>query len=268
MSVADRLTIDRARRGRRLVSVVAVLAVWALMTSFGWFPNLPSPAAVATAFAGAVTESSFWVAAVRSTFRVYVAFAIAALLAIPLGLLIGWSVVFGDLLFPSLEMLRPVPPVAWIPVVSLAFPYVPLVAIDYPVNTGILFITFLGAFFPILLNAIQGVRSIDEEYPRAARSLGTSPAQTFRHVIYPGALPSIHAGMVNGIGLAWVNLVAAEMIAGTGLGYLTWSSYIAGDYATIVVGMISIGLLGFVSSALIRWVGVRQLPWTTTTEAS
>lgn len=265
MAVAERFTIDPMRRGRQLVSVVAVLVVWAVVTNLGVFPNLPSPTGVAMAFAGAVTESSFWVAAAKSTFRVYASFVVAAALAIPLGLLIGWNIVAGDLLFPSFEILRPVPPVAWIPVVSLAFPYVPLVVIDYPVNTGILFITFLGAFFPILLNAIQGVRAIDEEYPRAARSLGTSPAQTFYHVVYPGALSETHAGMINGMGLAWVNLVAAEMIAGSGLGYLTWSSYIAGDYATIVVGMISIGILGFVSSAIVRQVGSWQLSWAETT---
>lgn len=264
MSVVERVTyIDPVRRSRRVASVVAVLIVWALIAR--WIPNLPSPTAVAMAFTGAVTEPSFWVATVRSTFRVYVSFVIAAVLAIPLGLLIGWNVVFGDLLFPSFEMLRPVPPVAWIPIISLAFPYISLEFIYFPVNTGIMFITFLGAFFPILLNVIQGVRDIDAEYSRAARSLGTSPTQTFRHVIYPGALPSTHTGMVNGIGLAWVNLVAAEMIAGTGLGYLTWSSYIAGDYTTIVVGMISIGILGFVSSAIVRRVGNWQLSWTEAT---
>jgi NitT/TauT family transport system permease protein len=269
MAAANRLAFDPVRRGRRLVSVVAVLVVWAVVANIGVVPNLPAPSAVAAAFAGAVTGSAFWVAAAKSTFRVYIAFAVAAALAIPLGLLIGWNVVFGDLLFPSFEMLRPVPPVAWIPVMSLVAPYLTVAfgPVNYAVNTGVLFITFLGAFFPILLNAIQGVQALDEEYPSAARSLGTSPAQTFRHVVYPGSLPSIHAGMVNGMGLAWVNLVAAEMIAGSGLGYLTWSSYIASDYATIVVGMISIGLLGFVSSFIVRRVGNRQLSWAETTSA-
>lgn len=266
MSVADRFgPISPVRRGRRLVSILAVLVVWVALTSVGGgISNLPSPMAVATGFADAITEPAFWAAAVQSTFRIYLSFAVAAALAIPLGLLIGWSLVFGDFLFPSFEMLRPVPPVAWIPVVSLAFPYVPLVIVDYPINTGILFITFLGAFFPILLNAIEGTRGIDEEYSRAARSLGSSPAQTFRHIVYPGALPSIHAGMINGMGLAWVNLVAAEMIAGTGLGYLTWSSYIAGDYPTIIVGMVSIGILGSASSFLVRQIGERQLGWADT----
>lgn len=260
MAAAERFRFN-LQGGRRIVSVVALLVGWEIVAQL--VPNLPAPTAVAVAFANSVIEPSFWLAVVESTFRVYVSFIAAAVIAIPLGLLIGWNVVYGDFLFPSFEMLRPVPPVAWIPVVSLAFPYVPIVfgPIDYPVNTGVLFITFLGAFFPILLNAIQGVRDIDEEYPQAANSLGASSLQTFRHVVYPGALPEIHAGMVNGMGLAWVNLVAAEMITGTGLGYLTWSSYIAGSYASIVVGMVSIGVLGFVSSLLVRWIGSRQLPW-------
>ena len=266
MAVAERVSgVDPAQWGRRLVSVVVVFLLWALATTvLGLIPNLPSPLTVGGTFAEALAESSFWTAAVVSTARIYVSFAVAALIAVPVGLLIGSNRVFADFTFPALETLRPVPPVAWIPVVALVFPILSVGLVDYPVDTGILFITFLGAFFPILLNAVQGVRDIDEEYPRAAESLGTSRFQTFRHVVYPGALPSIHAGMINGMGLAWVNLVAAEMIAGSGLGYLTWSSYIAGDYATIIVGMISIGLLGYLSSLLVRWLGARQLPWTQT----
>lgn len=261
--------IDLARRARRLVAVAAVLALWALATNLGLLTELPSPIDVATTLAAQLAEPSFWGSVVVSTARIYVSFALAALVAIPLGLAIGWNRVFADLAFPALETLRPVPPVAWIPVVALVFPVVSVGAgeTSYPVETGILFITFLGAFFPILLNAIQGVKGIDEEYPRAAQSLGTTPTQTFRHVVYPGALPAIHAGMVSGMGLAWVNLVAAEMIAGSGLGYLTWSSYIAGSYATIIVGMISIGLLGYLSSLLVRRIGARRLPWTESTAA-
>lgn len=263
-SVVQRAAAAPMRQGRRLVSIVAVIAVWALVTNLGWFSELPTPTDVVVTFAASLTEPAFWRAAVQSTLRIYGSFVVAAVIAVPLGLLIGWNLGFADLTFPALEMLRPIPPVAWIPVVALVFPVVSVGtgAFGYPVQTGIVFITFLGAFFPILLNAIEGVRSIDEEFPRAARSLGTTPMQTFRHVVYPGALPSVHAGMINGMGLAWVNLVAAEMIAGSGLGYLTWSSYIAGDYATIVVGMASIGILGYVSSLLVRRLGSRRLPWT------
>ncbi|EMA51881.1 ABC transporter permease [Halococcus thailandensis] len=263
MAVSERIsTIDVGQWARRIISVAAVFVLWALATNLlGLVPNLPSPLDVGATLVESLVESSFWTATVVSTARIYVSFVIAVALAVPLGLGIGWSRVFADFTFPALETLRPVPPVAWIPVVSLVFPIFSFGIIGYPIDTGILFITFLGAFFPILLNAVQGVQSINEEYPRAAESLGSSPFQTFRHVIYPGALPSIHAGMINGMGLAWVNLVAAEMIAGTGLGYLTWSSYIAGDYATIVVGMLSIGLLGYGSSLLIRWFGTRRLPW-------
>lgn len=272
MATTEQLTrggIDLARRARQFVSVAAVLVLWALATNVGLLAELPSPAEVATTLAAQLAEPSFWGAAVVSTARIYASFVVAAALAIPLGLLIGWNRVFADLAFPALETLRPVPPVAWIPVVALVFPIVSVGAgtVSYPVQTGILFITFLGAFFPILLNAIQGVRGIDEEFPRAARSLGTDPAQTFRHVVYPSALPAIHAGMVSGMGLAWVNLVAAEMIAGSGLGYLTWSSYIAGSYSTIIVGMVSIGLLGYISSLLVRSIGRRLMPWTETTAA-
>lgn len=271
MAVTQRLArVDFTRRARRLVSVAAVLVLWAVATNLGLLAQVPSPIEVTVTLIQQAAESSFWGAVVVSTARIYVSFVVAAAIAIPLGLLIGWNVVFADATFPALEMLRPVPPVAWIPVVALVFPIASLGigAFSYPIDTGILFITFLGAFFPILLNAIQGVKGIDEEYQRAAQSLGTSPYQTFRHVIYPGALPSIHAGMISGMGLAWVNLVAAEMIAGSGLGYLTWSSYIAGSYETIIVGMISIGILGYLSSTIIRRVGSSQLPWMQTQTAA
>lgn len=265
MAVEERTgigAIDVPERLKQSVSILAVVAIWAVGANL--LEQLPSPGDVIGSFALLVSNPSFWGSVVQSIGRVYVAFVVALVLAVPLGLLIGWNQVFADITFPALEMLRPVPPIAWIPVTALALPVVPLGigAFQYPVETGIVFITFLGAFFPILLNTIEGVQGIDEEYPRAAQSLGAAPYQTFRHIVFPGALPSIYTGAISGMGLAWVNLIAAEMIGGSGLGYLTWSSYIGGSYPTIIVGMISIGLLGYASSQAIRRLGERVLPWT------
>lgn len=260
------------RGGRRLLrlgSVAGLIGVWFVVAAVG--PEiLPGPPSVAAALLEAVVRPNYWRSVLVSTLRVYGAFLVAVAVGVPLGLLIGWNVVFGDFVFPALEMLRPIPPIAWIPLTILAIPTLELFVLGeaFAVKSSIVFITFLGAFFPILLNTIEGVRGIDEEYRRAAETLGAGVGQRFRHVIYPGALPKIHTGMVVGMGLAWVNLIAAEMIAGGGLGFLTWSAYTGGSYPVIVVGMITIGALGYASSVAIRRIGEYQLPWVETQDVS
>jgi NitT/TauT family transport system permease protein len=247
------------RRLEQSVSLLAILAVWLLATTItGAFPNLPSPPEVVVALAEAAAGTAFWEEVVRSTFRVYLAFVIAAVVAIPLGLLIGRNEVFGDLTFPALEVLRPIPPIAWYPALTII--------LITPANI-VRFIIFLAAFFPILLNTIEGVRGIDAEYPQAARSLGASSWQTLRHVVLPGALPSIYTGLINAMGLAWVSLVAAELLSSSGLGYFIWNAFTAGAYPNIVVGMVTVGVLGYASSALIRRLGARGLPWLQTATA-
>lgn len=245
--------MESRRRLVRIGSILAIPLLWLLVSRLGIAPGLPTPVEVATALVAELYREDFWISTVQSTIRVLGSFVIAAAVGIPLGLLIGRYTVFADLTFPALEMLRPIPPIAWIPFTILVLPAAEL---------SIMFITFLGAFFPILLNTIQGARGVEVEYSRAAQSLGATSFQTFRHVIYPSALPAIHAGMIVGMGLAWVNLIAAEMVAGgTGLGFLTWSAYTSGSYPAIIVGIIVIGLLGAASSTLVRWFANWQIGW-------
>jgi NitT/TauT family transport system permease protein len=240
-------------RAEQLASLLAVLVLWlVLTTAAGIVPTLPSPPEVFAAFVDAVAGSTYWEAVARSTFRVYFSFVLAAVIAVPLGLLIGRNEVIGDLTFPALEVLRPIPPIAWFPALTV---------ILFTAANIVRFIIFLAAFFPILLNTIEGVRGIEEEYSQAAQSLGASSRQTLRHVILPGALPSIHTGLVNAMGLTWVSLVAAEILSNTGLGYYIWIAFAAGAYANIIVGMITIGILGYASSVLVRQLGARQLQW-------
>jgi NitT/TauT family transport system permease protein len=245
--------MDSRRRLVRIASILAVPVLWFVGSRLGIIPGLPSPVEVTTALIAELYREDFWISTVQSTFRVLGSFVVAAAVGIPMGLLIGRYTIFADLTFPALEMLRPIPPIAWIPFTILVLPAAEL---------SIMFITFLGAFFPILLNTIQGARGVEVEYSRAAQSLGATSFQTFRHVIYPSALPAIHAGMIVGMGLAWVNLIAAEMVAGgTGLGFLTWSAYTSGSYPVIIVGIIAIGLLGAASSTLVRWFANWQIGW-------
>jgi NitT/TauT family transport system permease protein len=188
-----------------------------------------------------------------SLMRIAVGFGLAAALGVGLGLLIGRLRVVHDVLMPPLEVLRPIPAVAWIPLAILMFP---------SSEGSMIFITFIGALFPILLNTIHGVEGVDARLIASARSLGTRRGQLFTEVIAPGAAPSIVTGLSIGMGTCWFCLVTAEMIAGQyGNGYYTWESYTVQNYPAIIVGMLLIGVLGMGSSALIRLGGQWLMPW-------
>jgi NitT/TauT family transport system permease protein len=154
---------------------------------------------------------------------------------------------------PPLEILRPIPAVAWIPLAILMFP---------SAEISMIFITYTGALFPILLNTIHGVEGIDRRLVSSARSLGAGRGAILWEVILPGALPSIVTGLAIGMGTSWFCLVTAEMISGQfGIGYYTWESYTLQNYADIVVGMLVIGALGMASSILVRKIGAWLTPW-------
>lgn len=246
------------RRLEQSASLLALLVVWLFATTVvAVVPSLPSPVEVLVALANTVTGPYYWEEVLRSTFRVYLSFVLAAVIGVPLGIAIGRSQVFADLTFPALEVLRPIPPIAWFPALTI---------ILLSAENIVRFIIFLAAFFPILLNTIEGVRGIETEYAQAASSLGASSWQRLRHIVLPGALPSIYTGLVNAMGLAWVSLVAAELLSSSGIGYFIWNAFTAGAYPNIVVGMITVGALGYASSTLVRWLGARQLPWMQTGE--
>ena len=287
MSTRERvLGVDRRRllgrevplppRGvRRATSVVGFFVFWwaAVEYSFLDFGLFVGPIETLLAIYGyllgepvAGGDQSLYVHAVYSTYRVVAGVSIAALLAIPLGLLIGTStragagIEWNNYLSPAVESLRPIPPVAWVPASILLFPVVPVVG--FPVNTAVLFVVFIGAFFPILVNTIEGVRDLDDEFRRAAQSLGAGDRQIFRHVIFPAALPSILTGVSLGIGLGWITVVAAEIVAGNyGLGYTTFQAYRLLQTDIIAVGMVVIGALGYASSAVVQRIADRATPW-------
>jgi NitT/TauT family transport system permease protein len=189
----------------------------------------------------------------NSVRRIFIGFSLAAVLAIALGLLIGRFRIASHALMGPLEILRPIPAVAWIPLAILMFT---------TAEASMIYITFIGAFFPILLNTIHGVQNLDGRLIIASRTLGAGPVAVFREVILPGALPSIVTGLSIGMGTSWFSLVTAEMISGQfGIGYYTWEAYTLQNYPDIVVGMIAIGILGMLSSWLIRQLGNWSMPW-------
>jgi NitT/TauT family transport system permease protein len=188
-----------------------------------------------------------------SVYRVACAFVLATILGIAIGILMGWRRIFYGLTFPILELLRPIPILAWIPLAILLLPGRELPIIG---------LTFLAAFFVTILNTLLGVRSIDQVYFRAARSLGFSEFAILRHVIVPGALPYIFVGLQIAMGACWFSLVASEIVSGqAGLGYKVWETYYYVQFETMVIVMATLGFLGYLSSALVRLVGNQLMRW-------
>lgn len=244
------------------VGFVLFLAAWTLLVHFDvWrFGKLPDPAAVVREWTSRTPEYgiSLFTAAYyqdiwASTARVFMAFGLATLLGVPLGLLLGWNRVARDVLFPLLELIRPIPPLAWVPLAILMLS---------GQGAAMIFLTFIAAFFATVLNTMLGVTSIDEAYLRAAACLGSRRRDVLWNVVLPGAAPYIFTGLQIGMGVAWFSLVAGEMIAGeAGLGYLILNAYTELQTVTIVIGMVTLGAVGFASSALVRWVGGRLMQW-------
>ncbi|WP_455732358.1 ABC transporter permease, partial [Burkholderia stabilis] len=226
---------------------------WRLSLGIVTFANVPAPADVGPALWAFLQSPKLPMHLFASVTRVLAGFVAAAFAGIGLGLAIGRYRALEDTLLPPLEMLRPIPAVAWIPLAILMFPSSEL---------SMMFITFVGALFPILLNTVHGAEAVDPRLVATARSLGTRGIALYAEVILPGAAPAIFTGLSIGMGTAWFCLVTAEMIAGQyGIGYFTWESYTLQNYPDIVVGMALIGLLGMGSSLLVKRIGTALTPW-------
>lgn len=253
-------SLDRVLRWAvQAASLLVCVWTWHLLSSrhanlgFITFANVPDPAEVAESVGELLASPKVWLHLSSSLFRVGAGFALAALIGVGLGLLIGRATWVRLALLPPLEVARPIPAVAWIPLAILMFP---------SSEGSMIFITFVGALFPILLNTIHGVNGVDARLIASARSLGTGRWRLFGQVILPASAPSVVTGLSIGMGTCWFCLVTAEMISGQyGIGYYTWESYTVQNYANIVVGMLVIGLLGMGSSALLQWAGRRLMPW-------
>lgn len=246
-----------------LIGFAATLCFWYLAVEVLRLPRfreLPGPIAVIEEWISrdplygiSLFTAEYYKHIVASLLRVFTAFALSTLLGVPLGLVLGWSRSVREVVFPVFEILRPIPALAWVPLAIIMFK---------GTETPVIFLTFLAAFFATTLNTMMGVQSIDPVFIRAAQCLGANNFQIFTHVIVPGSMKQIFNGLQLSIGVAWFSLVAAEMISGEyGLGYMINSGYTLTAYPTIVIGMITLGVIGFSTSALVGVVGRRLMAW-------
>ncbi len=242
-----------------VVAVLVVLGLWQIVTASGLIAPLflPSPVAVVQKLFGLLstgfTGVPLWEHILVSAGRVFAAFALACIIGIPLGLAMGMSPVMRGLFDPFLEFYRPIPPLA----------YLPLMIIWFGIGeTSKVLLIFLSVLAPVALGARAGVRSVAIEQIHAAYSLGASRAQVLREVVLPSALPEILTAMRIGVGFGWTTLVAAEMVAATmGLGYMVLSASQFLQTSTVLVGIFLIGGIAWCFDLAMRWVEKKVVPW-------
>lgn len=236
-----------------LLGILVFLLLWQGARSIGLLQMVPGPLEVVKGASQVIGKPDYLFSWASSGKRVFFGFVIAAVLAIAIGVPMGMSRKFREMSFPVFEIIRPIPPLAWLPISILFWPSSEMTMV---------YLTFLGAFFPILINVLAGIDNIDVRYIQAALSLGAGKRSLFWKILVPGALPSLFTGLTIAVAITWEVVIAAEMASGdNGLGYLTWSAYMTHSMVGILVGMLSIGIAGIVSSQMVSWLGRHLMPW-------
>jgi NitT/TauT family transport system permease protein len=250
-------------RSTRLLVPCALLLLWQAASTWGWLDPrfVPPPTTVVDSWTtwifGAPTGDPYtgtWLLHARSSaYRVVVGFAIAATLGVLLGVLIGWSPIAEKSLDPLVQILRPIPISAWVPFAVVFF------GIH---DASAFFLIALGAFFPVVVNTALGVQRTPLMLVRASRMLGTRRHMLLPRVVVPAAMPSIFTGLRLGIGIAWVLVIVAEMLAvKSGLGFALWDAYYFLRMDIIIAAMLSVGLLGYLCDQVIVAISRRVLRW-------
>jgi ABC-type nitrate/sulfonate/bicarbonate transport system permease component len=246
----------------RYILLLILLILWQALCSLKLIPNhlLPSPIKIVLGLKdlliiGMPPGHLLPKHILYSLYRVGLGFAAAVLLGIPVGLWMGWSPRLRRVVNPLVELIRPIPPLAWIPIAILWF------------GIGMksaAFIIFLGAFFPILLNTVSGVLAINPIYFEAAQTLNARRKDVFFKVLVPGSIPSIFVGMRIGVGIGWMTLVAAEFTGvrtGYGLGYMIMTARDIQRPDEILAGMLVIGLIGYLINGGLKACERKVVRW-------
>ncbi|MFD3698983.1 ABC transporter permease [Streptomyces sp. NPDC058646] len=246
------------RRLLRVASLGAALLLWQVLTSLDvnlWlrFEQFPTVGEIAAKCAERARAAPFWQDLAASLRRIVAGFALAAVLGVTVGTAIARSRTASDVLGPVLEVLRPIPAIALVPVAILLFP---------TNEQGIVFITCAAAFFPVLVSTRHAVRALAPVWEEAVLTMGGGRGRILFSVVLPGALPGIFGGLSVGIGVSWICVISAEMISGQyGVGYRTWQDYTVVDYPGVFVGMVTIGALGWLTSTAVERAGRRLTRW-------
>jgi taurine transport system permease protein len=245
--------------GMNIASICGLLALWWISTHLGWIKPLflPKPESIWLAFkqsiAGDLDGHTLWVHFLWSMYRVFSAFILAVIVGIPVGIAMGVSRIARGIFDPPIEFYRPLPPLA----------YLPLMIIWFGIGEWAkIILLFLSIFAPVALAARAGVKSVSQEQIQAARSMGASTWQVVKNVIVPGAMPEILVGLRIGMGVGWTTLVAAEMVAAdAGLGKMVFnaSNFLRTD--VVILGILAIGFIAYAFELLMRWIERWAVPW-------
>ena len=237
--------IRGSKVGLPLLVAAGVILTWDLSVRISGSELFPKPTQVLLGIVELASKGLLFKYIVASLFRVTVGFLLAVLLGVPGGLILGWFPRLFAAFNPLIQVLRPISPIAWIPVAILWF------GVD---DRSPIFLIFLASVFPITVSAMAAVQNIQPVYIRAARNFGLGRTQLFRRVIFPATLPQVLTGIRIALGVAWLVVVAAEMIAvSSGLGFLIIDARNAGKrYDLVVAGMVLIGLTGLALDLLVR----------------
>ena len=242
-----------------MASMLVLLLLWFLVTNMGWIKPLflPSPQAVFAQFyqylSGQANDRPLWEHLLASLGRVFAAFVLACLTAIPLGIAMGMSRVVRGIFDPLIELYRPLPPLSYLPLVIIWFGIGELPKV---------LLIYLSCFAPLAMAARSGMRSASSEQINAAYSMGASYLQVVRHVVLPSALPETLVGMRIAVGFGWGTLVAAEMVAANvGLGQMVLNASNCLRTDIVVMGIVVIGTVAYLFDLLMRWAEHRLVPW-------
>jgi NitT/TauT family transport system permease protein/sulfonate transport system permease protein len=240
---------------RSIAGFGVFVGIWQLLSVFDVINPvlLPSPVRLVRAASELLSEGILLKHTAASLWRVLVGFLLASLVGITCGVLLGWSRVLSDLMRPVIESLRPIPPIAWTPIAILWFGVG---------NAPSYFLVFIGAVFPVFVNTFSAVHNIDRTQINAALCLGARPGLLIRDILIPASLPIIFPGLRIALGVGWMCVVAAELIAAqSGLGYMIQQNRVLLQTQNVVTGMITIGLVGFAMGGLMSVIERRLIPW-------
>jgi NitT/TauT family transport system permease protein len=247
-----------AAGARAALPLAAALLIWYLLTANDvvlWlrFDKVPGPVDVYDTLKVQLQSGSYYQDLLASLRRILLGFGLAAVSGVAIGMAIGRSRVVQALVRPLIEVARPIPAIALVPLAILVFP---------TGEQGIVFITFFAAFFPVVVSTIHAMKTLPKVWEEAARTMGAGRLSVLAHVALPGAMPGIFSGLSVSMGVAWICVISAEMISGQfGIGYYTWQSYGLLDYSGVIVGMLSIGILGWGTAWLVERLGSRVNRW-------